>query len=85
MDIGPTSPMGPSSWPSWIAPFHGQFHKGRPLYIHCGRQKCSKNLTPAQLCMYKKLKYWMTDWKKYVWYEKVTKMYGIYNKIMICM
>ena len=26
--------MGPSPWPSWIAPFHGQFHKGRPLYIH---------------------------------------------------
>ena len=33
-DIGPTIPMGPSPWPSWIAPFHGQFHEGRPLYIH---------------------------------------------------
>ena len=33
-DIGPTSPMGPSPWPSWNAQSHEDFHKGRPLYIH---------------------------------------------------
>ena len=33
-DIGPTSPMGPSPWPSWNARFHGHLHEGRPLYIH---------------------------------------------------
>ena len=35
-DIGPTSPMGPSPWPSWTARFHGLFHEGQPLYIHTG-------------------------------------------------
>ena len=33
-DIGPTSPMGPSPWPSWNARSHGHLHEGRPLYIH---------------------------------------------------
>ena len=32
-DIGPTSPMDPSSWPSWNARSHGHLHEGRPLYI----------------------------------------------------
>ena len=33
-DIGLPIPMGPSSRPSWIILFYGQFHEGRPLYIH---------------------------------------------------
>ena len=33
-DIGPTSPMGPSPWPSWNARSHGHLHEGQPLYIH---------------------------------------------------
>ena len=33
-DIGPTSPMGPSPWPSSNARSHGHLHEGQPLYIH---------------------------------------------------
>ena len=33
-DIGPTSPMGPSPWPSWNARSHGHLHQEQPLYIH---------------------------------------------------
>ena len=34
LDIGPTSPMGPSPWLSWNARSHGHLHKGQPLCIH---------------------------------------------------
>ena len=33
-DIGPTSPIGPSPWPSWNTRSHGHLHEGQPLYIH---------------------------------------------------
>ena len=39
-DIGPTSPMGPSLWPSWNARSHGHLHEGRTLYIHTYAFEC---------------------------------------------
>ena len=42
--------MGPSPWPSWIALFHGQFHEGRPLYIHnCSSDASSLHLLHSAL------------------------------------